>query len=267
MKKFALTFAILCAACTFTFAGNERYPSKESPVVQLPGCAQFGGFDVGLNIGGAMLYTTWNDKDSWADEFDDDFALSNPSKDRAGVTVGGTVGYNWQKGCALFGLIVDGSWTSIEGSTTYTPSSDTDTSPTVIRLHDDLNFWATARARSGVVVDSLLLYITGGFAFADLEHHWHGDSDEIEAVTIPTGGTVAHEGFSADSFRWGGVMGVGAEWALNDRWSVRSEYLYAYFMEEHTGGFSETADQHVHFDSQDHMSVAQICLIYRFGGK
>lgn len=271
MKKLTLTFAFLCAACAFTFAGApERYQSKE-PVVELPTCAQFGGFNVGLNVGGAMLDSTWNDNDNWVDNFSNDFNTSNPTKRREGVTVGGTLGYSWQRGCALFGFIADGSWTSIDGTASHTPTSDPD--GTVLRIHDDLNFWGTARARSGVIVDNLLLYVTGGFVFADIDHHWSVDDPNPQSIAgndnggaTPTG-EVTHEAFSADSFRWGGVAGFGAEWSLNDRWSVRSEYLYAFFAEEHTSGFSQAGSQQVHFDTQDTMAVAQICVIYRFGGK
>lgn len=254
MKKFTLTFTILWAACAFALAGNERYQSKE-PVVELPTCAQFGGFNLGLTAGGAFHSWTWNDRDAWVDNFGNDWALGGVGKDRSGVTVGGSMGYDWQKNCALFGLVVDGSWTSIDGSTNYTPTSDPD--GTMLRLHESVDFFGTARTRTGIVMDNLLLYITGGFAFANINHSWRiHDTDEDPDT----------ESFSADSFRWGGVAGVGAEWAFNRSWSLRTEFLYAYFMEEHTDGFSPNGNQNVNFDNQDSMVVTRWSLVYRFGG-
>lgn len=269
MKKLSLTCTILCAACAFTFAGApERYQSKE-PVVELPQCAQFGGWELGLNVGGAVENSTWNDNDNWVDNFNFDFNTSNPSKSREGVTVGGSFGYNWQKGCALFGFIADGSWTSIDGTAQHSPFPD----GTELRIHDAVNFWGSARARSGVVVDNLLLYVTGGFAFADIDHDWSvGDrninvaNSQSSAVNAPDGKFSPRESFSADSFRWGGVAGFGAEWAINKKWSLRSEFLYIYFIEDHTSGFSEAGNQEVHFDTQDSMLVSQFAVVYRFGG-
>ncbi len=268
MKKLTLTCTILWAACAFTFAGApERYQSKE-PIVELPQCAQFGGWEFGANVGGAVLDSTWNDNDNWIDNFSSDFNTSNPSKSREGVTLGGSVGYNFQRGCALFGLEADGSWTSIEGTDHHSPFPD----GTELRIHDALNFWGSVRARSGVVVDNLLLYVTGGFAFADIDHDWSvGDrspdavNSQSSAVNAPDGQFSGMESFSADSFRWGGVAGVGAEWAINKKWSLRSEFLYIHFIEDNTSGFSEAGNQEVHFDTQDAMFVSRFALVYRFG--
>jgi outer membrane immunogenic protein len=255
MKKFALTAAALFSAAVLTFAGSpERYKSQQQTEIP-PSCAQFGGFDVGVNIGGAFETNTWNDRDAWVDNFGSDWAVGGQTKDRTGITTGASVGYNWQKGCALFGLQVDGSWSSIDGSRELSPTSDP--TGTKLTIDDQLDWWGTARTRTGVVVDNLLLYITGGFAFANIDHDWR-----IRDI----GSTPPSESFSADSFRWGGVAGFGGEWALNSRWSLRSEFLFVYFTEEKTDGFSEAGDQNVHFDSQDKMLVSRIALVYRFGG-
>lgn len=254
MKKLALTFAMLWTACALTLAGTEPYKTQQQTEIA-PSCAQFGGFDVGINVGGAFHSWTWDDRDSWVDNFSSDWALGGVSKDRGGVTAGGSLGYNWQKGCALLGLVVDGSWTSIDGSTRYAPTDDPNS--TILHLKEDVNFFGTARARTGVVVDSLLLYVTGGFVVADIDHRW---------TVMDIGEVPPVESFSSDSTRWGGVGGVGTEWAINDRWSFRSEFLYCYLGEENTSGFSPNGSQTVHFDNQDSMIVARAGIVFRFGG-
>src|SRR4051812_42010138 len=112
MKKLALTVSALLTACSITFAGAEPFKGPQQ-IEMPPPCAQFVGFNAGLTIGGAFHTWEWNDRDAWVDEFGTDWALGGVEKDRSGVMVGGTLGYDWQKNCALFGLVVDGSWTSI----------------------------------------------------------------------------------------------------------------------------------------------------------
>lgn len=279
MKKLVLTSVLLLAACAFTFAGNERYPSKEPAVEQLPACAQFGGWDFGVNIGGALHHSTWNDNDAWVDNFSFDWAVGGLTNDRTGITTGGSFGYTWQRGCAIFGFQADGSWTSIDGSNTHSPvPDDNELEGTILHLHDSLDFWGSVRTRAGVVVDNLLLYVTGGLAFADLEHRWTVTDEFFDNLnsnnprpSVVGGGqgevVFVRESFSADSLRWGGIAGVGAEWALNSKWSFRTEYLYIYFTDEHTSGFSSEGSQNVDFDTQDSMMVSRFSLVYRFGGK
>jgi opacity protein-like surface antigen len=264
MKKFALTCILSCAACAFTFAGPERVESKETVVPQ-PLCGEFGGFNIGASFGGVMHNWTWNDNDSWVDNFAFDFNTSNPSKSGTGVTAGASFGYDWQRGCALIGFVVDGNWASVDETIHASPFGGPGTELT---LTGDLNWWGTVRTRTGVVVDNLLLYVTGGVAFADIDHHWA----IFDSVITPP--SINAESFSAESLRWGGVAGVGAEWALNRHWSFRSEFLYIYFVEDNTSGASlaggsgppaNTPDI-VHFDTQDSMVVGRFALVYRFCG-
>jgi outer membrane immunogenic protein len=254
MKRFTLTFVLLWTAGAFALAGPVRFQNKDT-VVPGPQCAQFGGFEVGAEVGGALYSRTWNDLDAWVDNFNSDWAVGGLSKDRTGVTAGGLLGYNFQRGCALFGLEIDGNWADLGGTTNQTPTSTV--GGTTLHLKDDLNWWGTARTRAGIVVDNLLLFVTGGFAYADIDHRW---------TITDTNNSNAPESFSADSSRWGGVAGGGAEWAFNNSWSLRSEFLYIYFTEDHSSGFSNAGNQKVHFDTQDSMSVARFSVVYHFWG-
>ncbi len=227
------------------------YPVKSPPPIRV-GCARFAGWNVGANIGGAQQTTTWNDLDNWIDNFGTDFNTSSVTKSRTGVTIGASGGYNWQTNCTVYGFEVDGSWTSINGTLTASAAPG----GTTLEMRDRLNFWGTARTKAGVVVDNLLLYATGGFAFANIKHDW----------TVTDAG-AAPESFSARRWRWGGVAGVGAEWAVTPQWSVRSEVLYVVFSEDRSSGFSTAGNQTVHFNTNDNIIASRIAAIYKFGAK
>jgi outer membrane immunogenic protein len=126
----------------------------------------------------------------------------------------------------------------------------------VLTLTNDVQWYGSLRSRTGLIVDNLLLYVTGGFAYAKIDNIWT-INDPNTAPTV--------ESFSAKDNRWGGVLGVGAEWAFNANWSIRTEFLYYIFKEVETSGFSQNAPGPVNFDSQDSMWVTRFAINYRFG--
>ena len=74
---------------------------------------------------------------------------------------GGTLGYNWQYGTFVVGVEGDGAFGDV--------SSQCDrrsTSP----LRQRLITWPTVRGRFGVAFDQVLLYGTGGVAWADTKY-------------------------------------------------------------------------------------------------
>jgi outer membrane immunogenic protein len=231
------------------------YPTKAMPVAR-PACAQFAGWTAGAIVGWANLDSKWVDRDAWVDNFGTDWALGTVSNTDGGITVGGQIGYNWQMGCTLFGVELDASWAGISWNKAY---SAVDVGPgTVLTLDSKLNWYGTARARTGIIVDNLLLYVTGGFAYANIKHNF--------TVTDP-GATPTIESFSAKDSRWGGVVGVGTEWAFNPNWSLKSEFLYIRFQEVTTTGFSPNGPGTVNFDNQDSMWVSRVAAVYRWGGR
>jgi outer membrane immunogenic protein len=233
-------------------AAHAAYmPVKGAPMGR-PGCANFGGWNAGVNAGLAVQNTTWNDLDNWIDNFNFDFNSSSVSRQRTGGTVGGSLGYMWQTGCTVFGVEGDINYAfGLDKTTTASPA----VGGTTLSLHDKASWWGTLRTRGGIAVDNVLLYLTGGFAAARLQHDW----------TIFDPGIPATESFSAHKTRWGGVVGAGAEWAVNDRWSIKSETLYIALAEDHTSGFSTAGGQTVNFRTQDSLWISRIGATYRWG--
>jgi outer membrane immunogenic protein len=161
------------------------------------------GWYAGLNFGG-VAYT--------AQRTDQDGQLGNVAtytQKQSGFLGGGQIGYNGTICNALLGIEVDGSAGSVVAATTLLPNvPDTD-----ISITSHFNALVTARTRAGIVVDSLLLYVTGGLAAVHTSTTYHNFN-------------IASDVFTFDNWRWGWVAGFGAEWACSERVSLRSEALY-----------------------------------------
>ncbi|MBV8472765.1 MAG: porin family protein [Hyphomicrobiales bacterium] len=122
-----------------------------------------------------------------------------------GGEVGGTVGYNYQLGQIVLGVEGDWDWAGINknGVNAVGPYKNN---------VDDI---VTARARVGYAIDRTLLFVTGGYAGAD------------EQIKFP--------GLASNStWRNGGVVGGGVEYAFTNNISAKVEYLYAPFGNEQT---------------------------------
>ena len=86
---------------------------------------------------------------------------------------------------------------------------------------ETVQFSGTLRARLGYAAGNWLFYLTGGFA-------WSFDQFALTQISgAPAGSNVAAVSGESQSLvpRYGGVIGAGADIALNDRWSARIEYL------------------------------------------
>ena len=73
------------------------------------------------------------------------------------------------------------------------------------------NGYSTIRGRIGVAFDPALVFLTGGVALADVDN-------EFQAVGVP--------GFTNDRIHVGWTLGAGAEFALTDRISMSTQYLF-----------------------------------------
>jgi opacity protein-like surface antigen len=207
------------------------------PARSAPAVARFNGFYVGGNIG-ALSYR--------ADRSDLDGFLTDNSGWTAtdtAFTAGAQIGYDWQFGAKVFGVVADWNWTNARATTADDPNGAT---PGLIR--NEMDWFATLRTRSGVVVDNTLVYITGGLAAARIE----------TAISETTGP------FTLDKTRWGWTGGAGAEFALWNNWSATAEVLYMQFRDKSftfvDGGTAFA------FDLNDDAWVARVSLNYRWGG-
>ncbi|WP_350333302.1 outer membrane protein [Coralliovum pocilloporae] len=133
-----------------------------------------------------------------------------------GGTIGILSGYNWQQGNWVFGIDSDSSYSSLD--TSFGAASV------------ETKYIGTTRARVGYAYDRLLPYVTAGLATAYVD-------------------ATAASGESESEFLYGFAVGGGVEWAIDDTWQLRAEYLYIDYAEEDfrfTGGIAEIDVEDVH---------------------
>jgi outer membrane immunogenic protein len=202
---------------------GRRYPAQ-MPVKAEPVYAAYNwtGFYLGINGGGA-----WG-KSNFSDPFGTtgDFNLS-------GAMIGGTAGYNWQAGRAVFGVEGDIDWSTVKGST--------NADACVGGPCETKNPWfGTARGRVGYAFDRVMPYVTGGLAFGG-----------VKANTA--GGSVSET-------RAGWTVGGGVEAAIAGPLTAKIEYLYADLGKMNCGAPTCTAGGDVKFNA----NIVRAGLNYRF---
>jgi outer membrane immunogenic protein len=132
----------------------------------------------------------------------------NNGVDLSGGLVGGTIGCNYQVSNWVFGIENDLSWTNKSGSAPDIPPFNVQATNQISERWVD-----TLRGRVGFAWDQLLIYATGGAAFAKTDLN----------VCAP----IACVGDSQSRTGW--TAGAGVEYALWQNLSLKLEYLHAHF--------------------------------------
>ena len=135
------------------------------------------------------------------------------SDDEDGFDVGGRVGYDRQMGRLVIGALVDVSKADItDGVSAFS------TTPAFYAFAREVNYVAGLRARLGVGGDKVLVYGTGGGAWANIEHTF--TTSNAVNTFVPAKDLATSEN------SWGWQAGGGVELRLGMRWSVTGEYLF-----------------------------------------
>ena len=151
---------------------------------------------------------------------------------------GATVGYNYQSGQLLVGAEADIGFGSINGNGNFgslTASSGT------------INGLGTIRGRLGYVYDRALLYVTGGYAGTVL----NGKISDF--------GGSPNLVLDQSHYLNGFAVGLGVEYALTTKISVKGEYLFTGFNQQ--GYFGNTRDA---ISSGANISLIRAGLNYHF---
>jgi outer membrane immunogenic protein len=126
----------------------------------------------------------------------------------SGGFAGGTAGYNWQMGNVVLGIEADAAWADV-GATVGLFGGLASVSSTIRDM-------GTVRGRVGYAFDSVLIYGTGGYAWAD---------NRMTATLLGLSASDSH-------FHSGWTVGAGVEVMFAPKWSVKAEYLYRSFQGE-----------------------------------
>lgn len=130
--------------------------------------------------------------------------------DASGPFGGIQAGFNRRIGNFFVGLEADLQTADFSGSTKVSSG------PSTYTASASLDWFATARARTGFATNAMLVYVTGGVAFGGMDYD----------ATIKTGNASVH---LSDDIRVGYVLGAGVEFALRSNWSLKLEYQYLNF--------------------------------------
>jgi len=197
-------------------------PYRGPPPVYLPPAPIFTWS--GLYIGGQIGYA-WGRDDADFTTLDPDRLFFTADTSPQGVIGGAHLGYNLQiPGWSLFsssGIVI-----GLEGTVDGTSSNKSvflSGEPGFLHAtHPDLTVVNRAevqgslRGRLGLAFDRVLIYGTGGAAFAGVKNDY----------------TLGDPFFLSDSIsktRTGWTAGGGLEYAVTNNWSIRAEYRYSDF--------------------------------------
>jgi outer membrane immunogenic protein len=243
MKNLALAATLVV---TLSGAAHAADLARKAPPAPMIPVTSWTGFYAGVNVGGG-----WSNTDVGYAAGDPvigtllfgggvDLPANGDRIGSSGVLGGVQIGYNYQFAPAwIAGIETDFQFTSIKGSgsTAYLAGVLTSTAS------QDIQYFGTVRARLGyLATDRLMVYATGGFAYAQL-------NNAATLDVVPGGGAffggvvngVPHTtncGFgvpntclagSSNHLTPGWTVGGGLEYALGQNWSLKGEYLYARF--------------------------------------
>jgi outer membrane immunogenic protein len=242
MKKVLLVTASLIAlgaAAPAVAADLAARPYTKAPAM-IAAVYDWSGFYIGANGGWGSSRDSWNSVAPFA-------VGSEGSHNGNGGTIGGQVGYRWQAGTWVFGVEAQGNWADFKGS-----NASTLFGPGFVN-NSKTNAFGLFTGQVGYAANNFLLYVKGGAAVTS-------NSYRINTAAGALAGTTG------DDTRWGGAIGVGAEYAFAPNWSVGLEYDHL-FMQDKTYNFTTPAGLAFGSDRiRQDVDLVTARLNYKFGG-
>jgi outer membrane immunogenic protein len=259
MKTVLLVSTALMALTVSAHGADLPYYRSSAPLTAPP-VFTWTGFYLGANAGGLWASSS---KPRLSDATGRALPGSISRDNSVGVAVGATAGYNFQLGPNFVaGVEADLAWANADRKSQllWIDTFDGDLTVTTAEFSNKVEYFGTVRGRLGfAAAPSLLVYATGGLAYADVKHAGFGRTVDAEDEGAAFG--------SNSATKWGYAIGAGLEYALTGNWSVKGEYLYV--------GLSDT--KYALTDVEDGAAMAlvkehndfstlRLGLNYRFGG-
>ncbi|MGB3282668.1 MAG: outer membrane protein [Methylovirgula sp.] len=195
--KLLVSAAILATMTGGAWAAD--LPNTKGPPMYAPPPPQFTW--TGLYVGAQAGYE-WGTTSAYLETYPGDvFAGTATGVSPSGVVGGGHIGYNFQITQFVIGVEGDFEGTSASASALEGGGA---------LFHENAEIQGSVRGRFGWAWDRVLIYGTGGVAFASIR-----DTSTLGALVDSQ--TIGRAGWTA---------GGGIEYALDPNWSVRAEYRY-----------------------------------------
>jgi outer membrane immunogenic protein len=169
---------------------------------------------VNLGFGGDKVNHSFNVRENDEGWYD----VGNGSLDfrTSGFLGGVQAGYNWQTDGWVLGVETDFQGANIKGETSFNIDM-MGNAPINATISTKLDWYGTLRARAGVLgTERFLVYATGGLAYGRTKTSIDAD--------IPDLNLNFHESRSKTKAGW--TIGAGAEYAITDHLTFKTEYLY-----------------------------------------
>ena len=205
MRKLALAAVIIFATGPgVALAADAPISMPFSP----PLFHTWNGFYFGGNVGGG----SGNFPTTFSTTVGGIFATAD--KYSSGFLGGVQLGYNWQTGSMVFGVETDFQFSGLKGTLTAPCPAGFCAPAITATFSQSMPWFGTVRGRVGYASDGWLFYVTGGYAYAQI----NTDAFASDGITSAT--------FEQRAFRSGWTLGGGIEIALNRNWSAKFEYLH-----------------------------------------
>ena len=147
-----------------------------------------------------------------------------------GALIGGQAGYDWQRGSMVYGVEADVMAGAISGNTS---ASNTVVAPGfagfpmsyTVGVTDKISALGTLRGRIGwATASNWLVYGTGGLAWGNTQSTVTGNGQFGGGAGVNI--NQSNNPATSSATRVGWTLGAGAEYAINNKWSLRGEVLY-----------------------------------------
>jgi outer membrane immunogenic protein len=253
MKKFLIAAAGFVAFAAPALAADLAPSYIKAPPPVVAALYDWSGFYIGINGGGGSSRKCWDFTNNFGA-----FVVPEGCHDATGGTVGGQIGYRWQSSAWVFGLEAQGNWADFRGSNISLFSVP----PGVLANRSRIDALGLFTGQVGYSWNSFLLYVKGGAAVTRDRYEGYF---AVPFVIFPAG-TVFDQ---ATETRWGGVVGVGGEYAFAGNWSFSLEYDHLFMgtrsMDFTTTGVPAGAFSRTESIRQD-VDMLTARVNYRFGG-
>jgi outer membrane immunogenic protein len=222
----ATSAGLLALGTVVASAADITLPVKAAPPAA-PVYDSWTGFYIGGNAGSGLANTDIGGTSTGTFggvPFQESFSVS---RSQHGPLAGGQLGINYEFSPHwVLGAEADIDWSNIKGSATpcgAKVAGRVDCLGVAGKIED----FGTVRGRFGYVFDNLLVYGTGGLA-------WARDSETVSeacsgAKCPKTSNPLAFNTASSTTTPFGWTAGGGMEWRVMPNWLLRVEYLHLQF--------------------------------------
>ncbi len=243
MHKFALTAtaAALSLASSAAMAGADWSGFYVTGHVDVGwGSADWNGFDGAEGGEGASL-AAQSSLPAPVGYANTTFFKSNGDDTGWGAGIG--LGYNFQTDNVVIGGIVDWTWLDVGDSRRFAGCCGTD------RISSDLSDIGTLRGVLGFAGDRVMPYITGGWAWGDINHTFRSVAGGGHRINLD----------SSDGWTAGG----GLNFMVGERTALNVEVLYVDFGDA-SGHRSDTFPSEAAATVDSHATIARLGIVFKF---